>query len=1020
VLTYYSFLLAKLHLNSLKGKRSPKAIRTALNKLSTGSGAYNSAYESAMERIEAQLPDEKELAKQALLWITCAKRPLNTTELEHALAVEIGQSQFDKENVCTVEGIVSVCAGLVTIDDESNIIRLVHYTTQEYFERTQSNWFPNAETEITAICVTYLSFDVFESEFCQTDESKLQLYPLYGYAAQNWGHHARASAPIPSEGVGKLILDFLESSAKVSASSQVLMAPRSKSEYTSGEPVQMTGGHLAAYFGLRDTMINLLKGGLDPDVRNNCRRTPLSFAAENGYEAVVKLLLNAGTVNPDIRASGAYDEPYRERTPLSLAAGNGHETYYKHKGRTPLSFAAENGHLSIVELLLATGEVEPDSKCTGDGEDFKGRTPLAFAAANGHEAVVKLLLATGKVDPDSYSLEGGSRMTPLSTAAVLGQEAVAKLLLSTGQVEPDSYDIDGKTPLAYAAENGQEAIVKLLLATDKVDPDSECSWDGLYLDMTPLLWAAVEGHTSIVKLLLANNKVNPNSEGCYYMGASGRTAVSLAAEHGHEEIIKLLIATDGVDLDIKDIRGLTPLSWAARGGHEAVVKSLLATKKVDPDTRDNNGRSPLSLAVQEGHEAVVQLLLATKKVDPKIEDGNGRTLLSRAAENGHRSLVRLLLDIYGANPDLKDNEGRTPLWWAIRNSHEAVIRQLLAKYDKDLGSRITDHCQVPILCTALTRLLEVDGVDPDLKDNNGRTLLSHAAEKGLDEVVKLLLATGRVDPNSHGSWEIYKRITPHRCALTHGHEVILRTVGATNFWDPDSEDNQEDNHGRTPLWWAAEKGHGGVVKLLLDMDGVDPDFKDNSGQTPLSIAAKRGHEAVVKLLLTTNGVDPNSTCCGDYPEGATPLWHAAMWGKEAVVKLLLSADGINPDRKCQTGHYGGVTPFSTAVKRGHVEVAKLLLITDGVDLNSKDFGGRTPLSHAARKGHEALVELLLSTNRVDVDYKDKYGRTPYWHAVKGGHTIVAKLLKGYIPGAYKRARDLSLIKSGSAKRLRSS
>ena len=38
---------------------------------------------------------------------------------------------------------VSVCAGLVTVDEESDIIRLVHYTTQEFFERTQNIWFPN-------------------------------------------------------------------------------------------------------------------------------------------------------------------------------------------------------------------------------------------------------------------------------------------------------------------------------------------------------------------------------------------------------------------------------------------------------------------------------------------------------------------------------------------------------------------------------------------------------------------------------------------------------------------------------------------------------------------------------------------------------------------------------------------------------------------------------------------------------------------------------------------------------------
>jgi hypothetical protein len=124
------FLLAQLHLDSLKGKKSPKAIRIALKNLPVGSEAYNKAYKDAMERIEGQLPDEEELAKQVLSWITCAQRPLTTSELEHTLAAEIGQSQLDEQNLCQVEDMVSVCAGLVTIDKESGIVRLVHYTTQ--------------------------------------------------------------------------------------------------------------------------------------------------------------------------------------------------------------------------------------------------------------------------------------------------------------------------------------------------------------------------------------------------------------------------------------------------------------------------------------------------------------------------------------------------------------------------------------------------------------------------------------------------------------------------------------------------------------------------------------------------------------------------------------------------------------------------------------------------------------------------------------------------------------------------
>ena len=118
--------------------------------------------------------------------------------------------------------ITSVCAGLVTVDEESDIIRLVHYTTQEYFDQTWATWFPNGQADIAKTCVTYLSFKAFETGISHTYEdfeARLQSNILYDYAARNWGHHARISS---IEG-GKLILDFLESTAKVSASSQAIM-----------------------------------------------------------------------------------------------------------------------------------------------------------------------------------------------------------------------------------------------------------------------------------------------------------------------------------------------------------------------------------------------------------------------------------------------------------------------------------------------------------------------------------------------------------------------------------------------------------------------------------------------------------------------------------------------------------------------------------------------------------------------------------------------------------------------------
>ena len=64
--------------------------------------------------------------------------------------------------------------------------------------------------------------------------------------------------------------------------------------------------------------------------------------------------------------------------------------------------------------------------------------------------------------------------------------------------------------------------------------------------------------------------------------------------------------------------------------------------------------------------------------------------------------------------------------------------------------------------------------------------------------------------------------------------------------------DKPDNRGRTPLWYASEGGHEGVVKILLRRGEVDPNKPDNRGQTPLTAASMWGSRAVLMLLQSYN------------------------------------------------------------------------------------------------------------------------------------------------------------------------
>ena len=143
--------------------------------------------------------------------------------------------------------------------------------------------------------------------------------------------------------------------------------------------------------------------------------------------------------------------------------------------------------------------------------------------------------------------------------------------------------------------------------------------------------------------------------------------------------------------------------------------------------------------------------------------------------------------------------------------------------------------------------------------------------------------------------------------------------------------DQADFVGHTPLIWASRNGHEGIVRLLLEKAGANPNAKDTrNGQTALSWAAQHGQEGVAKLLLARDGVNPELR--DNY--GRTPLSHAAECGSEGIAKLLLERREVNPKSRDDYGR----TPLSWADRPGQTKqgIVKLLLGRDGINLESQD------------------------------------------------------------------------------------
>lgn len=60
--------------------------------------------------------------------------------------------------------------------------------------------------------------------------------------------------------------------------------------------------------------------------------------------------------------------------------------------------------------------------------------------------------------------------------------------------------------------------------------------------------------------------------------------------------------------------------------------------------------------------------------------------------------------------------------------------------------------------------------------------------------------------------------------------------------------SREDNHGRTPLYWAVNRGYREMVELLLE-HRADVNFKDRSMLIALHIAVIGQNRDVVSVLL---------------------------------------------------------------------------------------------------------------------------------------------------------------------------
>jgi ankyrin repeat protein len=288
-------------------------------------------------------------------------------------------------------------------------------------------------------------------------------------------------------------------------------------------------------------------------------------------------------------------------------------------------------------------------------------------------------------------------------------------------------DID---QLIHAAMNGRLEQVQALLKKG-VDVNAKKG-----MDRTPLMRSAWGGHLQVAKLLVENgadmNAKTKRGETALTQALSnawmGRgqlevarflkdqgakpTTLAVAAFVGDMDAVRNF-AADGVDAKTKNtLNDPPPLSAAAMGGQAEVVTFLL-DKGLKVDARNKQRETALMAAARAGHAKVIKVLL-DRGADVNARDAHHRTALNHAVFlRGHVEAARVLLE-RGADIEARDDPaGRTILMHAAQSGHVDMVKLLLEK-----------------------------GAQVNARDSGGKTALSLAHGKDIEEIEEVLKAHG--------------------------------------------------------------------------------------------------------------------------------------------------------------------------------------------------------------------------------------------------------------------------------------
>jgi ankyrin repeat protein len=164
-----------------------------------------------------------------------------------------------------------------------------------------------------------------------------------------------------------------------------------------------------------------------------------------------------------------------------------------------------------------------------------------------------------------------------------------------------------------------------------------------------------------------------------------------------------------------------------------------------------------------------------------------------------------------------------------------------------------------------------------------------------------------------------------------GNVDAIHQVMSSGYCDVD----QTDKSGRTALHWAVERGHEGVVEVLVTHYHASVDILSFESESPLMLAVAVNRLGLVKQLLSYGAQTQHTN-----REGASALHMAAGLGLSDIVLEL-----VNQGAWVELEDAEGESPLFYAIRESQLPVVRFLLEA-GASAAHPNNDQETPLSLA--------------------------------------------------------------------------